>query len=272
MYRILVPVDRDESRAVHQANYVARFPNAAASLEVTVLHVVPPARFSTAEDVAFADNSAAVTAADRLEAAGIETTRLAADGGVVQEIVQTAADLDADEIVVGGRKRSGVTGVLLGSTVHDLMVSADRPITLTGAKSVLGQGDREVLVPVDRTADRARRQAAYVAGLPEAERSVTATVLYVYRHQDYRGAPEHTFEEVEAAVEAADHLESLGVSVDRVAVGGEVARTIIRTAEDRDVDGIVMGGRKRSGVAKVLLGSTAQDVMLSASRPVTLTG
>ncbi|GAB6861974.1 universal stress protein [Haloplanus litoreus] len=272
MYRILVPVDRDESRAAHQASYVARFPNAAESLDVTVLHVVPPDRFSTADDVAFADNGAAVTAADHVEAAGIQTTRLVADGGVAQEIVRTADDIDADEIVAGGRKRSGMTGVLLGSTVHDLMVSADRPVTLTGANSVLGEGTREVLVPVDRNADRARRQAEYVADLPGAETSVSATVFYVFRHQDYQGAPDHAFDDVEAAVETADYLESMGVSVDRVAVGGEVTRKIIGAAGDRDVDGIVMGGRKRSGVAKVLLGSTVQDVMLSASRPVTLTG
>nr|WP_197427964.1 universal stress protein [Halogeometricum sp. CBA1124] len=54
--------------------------------------------------------------------------------------------------------------------------------------------------------------------------------------------------------------------------GGEVERKILRTADERDADGIVMGGRKRSGVQKVLLGSVALDVMLSADRPVTLTG
>ncbi|WP_251343802.1 universal stress protein [Haloplanus halophilus] len=271
MYRVLVPVDRDERRAVSQADYVVRLPDAPESVEATVLYVVPPERFSRAESVSFADNEAAVAAADRLSAAGVETTRLVADGSVSREVVRTADDVDADELVVGGRKRSGVTRVLLGSTAHDLLVSADRPVTITGANAVLGEGSRTVMLPVDGSVDRARRQAEYVLGLPDAA-AVEATVLYVFPHQDYRGAPEHAFDEIEAAVVAADELEAGGVSVERAAVGGEVASRIVAAAEDRDVDGVVMGGRKRSGVAKVLLGSTALDVVLSASRPVTLTG
>jgi nucleotide-binding universal stress UspA family protein len=57
-----------------------------------------------------------------------------------------------------------------------------------------------------------------------------------------------------------------------VAIGGEVAHEILEAAEEADIDDIVMGGRKRSGVQKVLLGSTVQDVILSAERPVTVTG
>jgi nucleotide-binding universal stress UspA family protein len=51
-----------------------------------------------------------------------------------------------------------------------------------------------------------------------------------------------------------------------------VTRKILAAVEDREADGIVMGGRKRSGVQKALLGSIAEDVMRSADRPVTLTG
>lgn len=129
-----------------------------------------------------------------------------------------------------------------------------------------------VLVPVDGDEDRALHQAKYVAGLPDAGEEVEATVLVVFRHQDYAGAPPHDFDEVDAAVRAADYLEEEGVPVDRVSVGGEVARKVVDEAEELDADCLVMGGRKRSGVQKVLLGSTVQDVVLSVERPVTITG
>lgn len=129
-----------------------------------------------------------------------------------------------------------------------------------------------VLVAVDRSEERARHQAEFVSGLPNATSEVEATVLYVFPHQDYSGAPEHSFEEVEAAVLAADTLEEAGVSVNRVAVGGEVTGKVLEHADDIEAEVIVLGGRKRSGVAKVLMGSTAMDVVVSAERPVTVTG
>ncbi|MFC7229900.1 universal stress protein [Salinirubellus salinus] len=129
-----------------------------------------------------------------------------------------------------------------------------------------------VLVAVDRSETRARHQAEFVAGLPNATSEVEATVLYVFPHQDYSGAPQHAFEEIEAAVAAADTLEAAGVPVNRVAEGGEVASTILEHAAEVDAEMIVLGGRKRSGVAKVLMGSTAMDVLVSAERPVTVTG
>lgn len=129
-----------------------------------------------------------------------------------------------------------------------------------------------VLLAVDRDEDRARKQAAFVTALPEAPGSVEATVLYVFPHQDYSGAPAHDFAEVDAAVGAADHLEDAGIAVDRVAEGGEVTRTILEHADELDADNVVLGGRKRSGVAKVVMGSITMDVLVSTERPVTITG
>jgi nucleotide-binding universal stress UspA family protein len=271
-YRTLVPVDRDTDRAFRQARYVERLADGGAEVTATVLYVVPPETFGRADDVAFEEVDAAVEAADHLDDAGVPTERVVDDGGVPQQIVRTADETDAAEIVMGGRKRTGVTRVLLGSTVHDVVLSAERPVTVAGKSVSFGSGRRAVLVPVDRDVDRALAQAAYVANLPNAADNVDATVLYVFPHQDYAGAPPHEFAEVDAAVEAADHLDDAGVATERVAVGGEVVPTILDAAEERGVDGIVLGGRKRSGVQKVILGSTSLDAMLSAERPVTIAG
>lgn len=271
MYEVLVPVDTDANRARHQAAYVARLPNAGTDVSATILYVVPPGEFTEAGEVSFSDVDAAVEAVDHLEEAGVEVTRVVDDGTVSAAILDAIDERDADEVVMGGRNRSGVAQVLLGSTTLDVMLSTDRPVTLTGKSTSLGEGTRRVLVPVDPDEERARHQAAYVANLPAPE-GIEATVLHVFPHQDYKGAPSHEFDEVDGAVEAADRLETAGIAVERVAVGGEVARKILEAATERDVDGIVLGGRKRSGVQKVVLGSTVQDVMLSAERPVTVTG
>ncbi|RLM53871.1 universal stress protein [Halobellus sp. Atlit-31R] len=270
MYRVLIPVDDDENRALNQARYAAHLPDSASDVEATVLYVASKRR--DIDETDFEAAGSAVAAADYLDSRDVAVDRRIEAGGVSETVLDVAEELDADELVMGGRKRSGVAQALLGSTVRDVFVSTERPVTITGAEMVVEGGAREVLVPVDSNRERTRHQVEYVTGLPNAAEHVTATVLYVFPHQDYRGAPAHEFDDVEAAVETAGSLEEAGVSVERATVGGEVARKILDTAEDRSVDSIVMGGRKRSGVQKALLGSIAQDVMLSADRPVTLTG
>jgi nucleotide-binding universal stress UspA family protein len=41
---------------------------------------------------------------------------------------------------------------------------------------------------------------------------------------------------------------------------GHAAKTIVRYAEENDVDHIVMGSTGRSGISRVLLGSVAESV------------
>lgn len=271
MYHALLPVDRSPNRGINQARYVSRLAQSVEEIEATVLYVPPAAEIDEGDERDFASNDEAVEAATHLETRGIPVERTVVGGNVPDLIVRIAAQREAGEIVMGGRKRSGVTKVLLGSTVRDVMLAAERPVTIADETVVSEDGPRRLLVPVDRNEDRARKQAAYIASLP-TDGPIEVTVLYVFPHQDYDGAPPHGFDEIDAAVETAESLEDQGHNVERVAIGGEVAETILGTAEELDVDGIVVGGRKRSGLSEVLLGSTVQDVVLSATRPVTITG
>jgi nucleotide-binding universal stress UspA family protein len=263
MYRVLLPVDLDEDRARAQARYVSRLPDASDTVEATVLRVAAPGQTAGAGELSVEDADSAVTAADHLESEGVAVTRRGVDGPVSHEVVSAADDVDADEIVIGGRKRSGLASVLLGSTANDLLRAADRPVTLTGETAVSAGDPRHVIVPVGESESRAHNQADYVAGLP-GDDAVEATVLAVSK--------DTAFADVDAAVAAASRLEEAGVTVERVATDGEVAPTIVETADECDADCIVMGGRKRSPLQKVLLGSVSQDVVLSAERPVTITG
>ena len=269
MYSVLLPVDTDVDRARAQASYTASLAPETRALEATVLSVRSPEEEGGG---AFEDVEAAVVAADQLETAGLTVNREVREGEVAREILRAAGDAESRQIVTGGRRRSGTATVLLGSTVLDVFLSTERPVTITGPDMAAGGTDRHLLVPVDADRERARHQAEFVTTLPEAADTVSATVLVVFRHQDYKGAPEHTFEEIDAAVAAADRLEDAGIPVTREAVGGEVAPKILAAAEEHGASEVVMGGRKRSGVQKVLMGSTARDILSSADRPVTVTG
>jgi len=272
MYQLLVPVDRDANRALAQADHAVSIAERAADAAVTVLYVDKSAA-ETDAGVDFADVESAVAVAEYLEREGVDVTRRVEGGEpIAREILAVADELDADELVMGGRKRSGVARVLLGSTVHDVFVSTDRPVTITGTEMSIHRGPRRLVLPVDSNAERVRHQVDYVRNLPIEPGEIQATVLHVFAEQDYAGAPPHEFADVDAAVEAADALEADGMDVERVAIGGGVEETIVEEAQERGATGIVMGGRKRSGVQKVILGSITQDVLLSADRPITLTG
>ena len=49
---------------------------------------------------------------------------------------------------------------------------------------------------------------------------------------------------------------------------GEVADEVLRVAAETDASVIVIGLRRRSPVGKLLMGSSAQRILLDADRPV----
>jgi nucleotide-binding universal stress UspA family protein len=143
MYRVLLPVDADEHRTSEQLETLLALPADPDDLSVTVLHVLE--EIDTASDEAgtmviedlneslseLRDVPETVTQVeDRLEAAGIETTRETMVGDPVDGILQVADGIDADAILLGGRKRSPVGKAIFGSISQNVIVETERTVVL----------------------------------------------------------------------------------------------------------------------------------------------
>ena len=130
MYTVLVPVDSSNARATAQAQAAANLPDAAESVEVQLLHV-----FGDPDTVATTDPTdvdSVGRAFDRLAEAGVTTERLSRHGDPSTEILAAADDIDADMILLGGRKRSPLGSALFGSVSQQVTLDAERPVVVTG--------------------------------------------------------------------------------------------------------------------------------------------
>jgi nucleotide-binding universal stress UspA family protein len=130
MYRVLVPVDTDEDRAVAQARAVQNLPGGRGDVAVTLLHVIEDADgpVSTTPDQVPSGRAALET----LREAGIGADQVARGGDPAEEILQVAREVDADAVVLGGRKRSPLGSLLFGSVTQAVILDADRPVMVTG--------------------------------------------------------------------------------------------------------------------------------------------
>ncbi|PCR91670.1 universal stress protein [Natrinema ejinorense] len=137
MYRVLMPVDTSEDRALAQAEYVASLPNAADTVEAYILFVFTgdseelPREF---ENFKSASRIGSVRRAqEALEEAGVDVTILEDSGDTEEDILEEAEAFDVDSIVLGGRKRSPVGKAIFGSTTQGIILNSDRPVVVTGS-------------------------------------------------------------------------------------------------------------------------------------------
>jgi nucleotide-binding universal stress UspA family protein len=85
----------------------------------------------------------------------------------------------------------------------------------------------------------------------------------------YRGIPPDLRQDLSEKMQlGVDRMKSLGIEAERDFVIGVPAVEIIKTARKQEADLIVMGTHGRTGLAHVLLGSTAERVIQRAHCPV----
>jgi len=117
------------------------------------------------------------------------------------------------------------------------------------------------------------RKTADAHGLP-------LHVVHTLSESDFRDLERASYEtsgksldmtQIETLAEtiATEAVTEAGVEAEEiVGLVGKPSQRVIEYAEDVGADYIVVGGRKRSSVGKVLFGSVTQSILLNASSPV----
>lgn len=139
MFRVLLPVAADEERALTAAEVVTTLPDAAETVQVTILNVQNEMdvadddghRRISSEDL-FDETDfpqSAKEAKEYLKNAGIAVEMRREHADPKEAIVEIATEIDADRIVMAGRNRSPTGKVLFGSVTQAVLLSSDVPVT-----------------------------------------------------------------------------------------------------------------------------------------------
>lgn len=105
-------------------------------------------------------------------------------------------------------------------------------------------------------------------------------VVHTLSEADFRDLERASYETSGTALDM-EQIESVAITIAREAVSdagveadevvglvGKPSQRVIEYAADVDADYLVVGGRKRSSVGKVLFGSVTQSILLNAECPV----
>jgi nucleotide-binding universal stress UspA family protein len=289
--RILCPIDfSDDSRhALAHATAVASWYGAA----ITLLHVSHPEAFTNPpllfdelprgpgviETLVRAAEEELPKWSQSVTAAGVGVETLVECGYPVRHILERAASLPADLIVMGTHGRSGFERLVLGSVTEKVLRRAPCPVMAVPPPAVaVGKLPyTRLLCPVDfsDSSEAALRFACSIA--EEADARLTIVHVFDWNPDDNLLTARFDTAEYFAAVEQQAHerLEALVTDEARVwckpetvMARGKPYREILALADERASDLIVIGVRGRNAIDLALFGSTTNQVVRRARCPV----
>ena len=275
-HKLLVPLDATVESAV--ALPLAKTLASATGADVTLLRVVES---RSVEPIAAANLG--LIAHELAGAVPVEpVVRM---GDPADKIVREAKARKCDLIVMATHGRSGVGRALLGSVTERVLASSPAPVLALRPGGQRVSGIQKLLVPVDGTPGGAVARGAalglarHTGAVLQLLQVVVAIPAYVY--DSLPGATVGGYVDAmwddDALTGAQSYVDALvarltsdGIAAEGRAVYGAVPETIVRVAEGEGADMIVMSTHALTGPARAALGSVADAVVRTSSRPVLL--
>ncbi|TKD13100.1 universal stress protein [Polyangium fumosum] len=191
-------------------------------------------------------------------------------GGADAAILRVAEDVSATLVVTGSRGLTGIARLLLGNVAERIVRYAHCPVLVARPHA----RSKKILAATDLS--ELSQPGVALAGQVAAEQGAALTVVHAL---DVLPAPALGFtvpfggapiipppELIEQMRVGADGvvggmIDRLGIKADRRVSEGDAATVVIRTAEELDVDLVVVSTHGRTGLARVALGSVAEKVV-----------
>jgi nucleotide-binding universal stress UspA family protein len=214
-------------------------------------------------------------AAERTRAAlGIPADVHVTTGDAREEIVRMADDLDVDLVVMGARGLGRAVGFLLGTVSLAVVRDSARPVLVVRGRR---RGLRSAVVALDGS-EHALAALRVFARLPRRGEVVVHLAGVVEEVTVPRTAPKAIRAELQAAAQAAERerrqaleqaLEAAssqlpGAKSTATVVTGDPAEEILRIADEKSVDAIVVGARGLGAVKRLALGSVSETILREA--------
>lgn len=216
--------------------------------------------------------------ASRLRAAGVEVDTELVLASAALGVVDVARRRQASLIVAGTRGRTGWKRALLGSTAARLLRDAPCPVlTVHRRDGEQPRPVRTVLVPTDFSEDAALAADAALRLLgPTGERRLILLHAYRVPVEAMHLPAQVLMEAIRSAAEIArTSLDALvatlrrpGLTIEPMARQGYPPDVVLEQATLAGADLIAMGTHGRSGLGRLVLGSTAERVLATAPCPV----
>lgn len=197
----------------------------------------------------------------RLTKAGVPargTVLVSPHGEEAGAVVQHAAAIGADLVMVGSRGLAGVPAVLLGSFSQRVAAELDLPIVVVPAQSAGPGFSRWLVGAADR--GEAARLLEIVASLTPGARVHIAVMSPVKNP-------------IAIMRDMVDGARDLGLLASgQVVSGPDVAAALLEVAEEHRCRVIILGSRRPLPLEALVLGSVAQEVVHESRVPVVLAG
>ena len=284
--RILCPSDFSgySGRALQQALRIA----ARHGATVVALHVIPtslpaPGRAGPLTNPALLDPDIHQRTAEELRRVAARAGAHSPvevevrEGSPARVILQRAAELPADLVVLGSHGRGGFEKWVLGSVTERVLRKARCPVLTVPARGTLPSGPAlfgTVLWATDFSAP-ATAALDYAVALAGADRSRLLLVHVTAHEPEPRGPGAPPDLATELQQRAREWLRAAvpddvrrRLPVEEIVTSGRAHREIVRIAAETGTELIVMGAQGADALEEVIFGSTAQRVVRSASCPV----
>jgi nucleotide-binding universal stress UspA family protein len=218
-------------------------------------------------------------AAARLRSADRTVDGVVLRGRPATALVDEATRFGADLAIGGSRGHGSISRLLLGSVSAEVVDQAPCPVLVSRTPSIgrvifatdgsEASAAAEALLSTWTIFERVPIHVVSVADVAEPWHTGIAPGMYrqvIEAHA--KDVAEARAEHARIAEETTDRLRAVGRQAEAVTRTGDAAAEIIAAAADVEADLVVIGTRGRTGLARVVLGSVARNVLQGSTTSV----